>query len=155
MRTLGTRLDLAPPSSTQSTSRSTQPSPIPSTRSCTTATLAGSLLSSSNVHPHGDVGIIASDNKTEEVYPKAEDLEVFEGIVYTNSEAPFNQKLFGKLKLYYTLLESLRRVVLGTMTGVYKDHWPSEIPTKNCYASLLFSSYSLFSISHLLIRQFN
>ena len=129
LRTLGTRLDLAPPSSTRSTSRSTQPSPIPSTRSRTVATLAGSLTSSSCVHPHGDDGIIASDDNTEEVYPKAKDLQVFGGIVHTNSEAPFNQKLFGKLRLYYKLLESLRRVVLGTMTGVYKDHWPSEIPT--------------------------
>ena len=134
--TSGTRLDLAPPSSARSTSRSTQPSPIPSARPHTAATSTGSLTTSSSVHPHvddgiiaSDDGIIASDDKTEEVYPKAEDLEVFEGIVYTNLEAPFNQKLFGKLKLYYTLLESLRRVVLGTMTGVYKDHWPSEIPT--------------------------
>ncbi|XP_075660535.1 uncharacterized protein LOC142630426 isoform X1 [Castanea sativa] len=129
VRTSGTRTDSAPPSSARSTSRSTQPSPIPSTRSCTAATLAGSLTSSSSVHPHVDDGIIASDYKTEEVYQKAEDLEVLEGSVQTHSEAPFNQKLFGKLRFYYTLLESLRRVVLGTMTGVYKDHWPSQIPT--------------------------
>ncbi|KAK9995733.1 hypothetical protein SO802_020419 [Lithocarpus litseifolius] len=124
VRTSRTRTDLAPPSSARSTSRSTQLSPIPSTRSHTAATLAGS-----SVHPHVDDGIIASDYKTEEVYPKAEGLEVFGGSVYAHSEAPFNQKLFGKLRLYYTLLESLRRVVLGTMTGVYKDHWPSQIPT--------------------------
>ena len=134
--TSGMRLNLAPPSSTRSTSHSTQPSPIPSARSHTAATSTGSLTTSSSVHPHvddgiiaSDDGIIASDDKTEEVYPKAEDLEVFGGSVHTHSEAPFNQKLFGKLKLYYTLLESLRRIVLGTMTGVYKDHWPSEIPT--------------------------
>ena len=136
MITSGTRLNLAPPSSARSTSRSTQPSPIPSARSHTAATSTGSLTSSSSVHPHvddgiiaSDDGIIASDEKTEEVYPKAEDLEVFGGSDHTHSEAPFNQKLFGKLRLYYTLLESLRRIVLGTMTGVYKDHWPSEIPT--------------------------
>ncbi|XP_065637875.1 uncharacterized protein LOC111993195 [Quercus suber] len=129
MRTSGTRTDSAPPSSARSTSRSTQLSPIPSTRSRNVATQAGSLTSSSSVHPHVDDGIIASDYKTEEVYPKAEDLEVFGGSVHTHSEAPFNQKLFGKLRLYYTLLESLRRIVLGTMTGVYKDYWPSQIPT--------------------------
>ncbi|XP_050258020.1 uncharacterized protein LOC126703144 [Quercus robur] len=134
--TSGTRLDLAPPSSARSTSRSTQPSPIPSARPHTATTSTGSLTSSSSVHPHvddgiiaSDDGIIASDDKTEEVYRKAEDLEVFGGSVHSHSEAPFNQKLFGKLRLYYTLLESLRRIVLGTMTGVYKDHWPSEIPT--------------------------
>ena len=127
--TSGTRLDLAPPSSARSTSRSTQPSPIPSARPHTATTSTGTLTSSSSVHPHVDDGIIASDEKTEEVYPKAEDLEVFGGSFHKHSEAPFNQKLFGKLRLYYTLLESLRRIVLGTMTGVYKDHWPSEIPT--------------------------
>ncbi|KAL4634077.1 hypothetical protein ACB092_04G171300 [Castanea dentata] len=95
VKTLGTRLASAPPSSAQSTSRSTQPSTIPFTRSHTAPTLAGSLTSGSSVHPHGDDGIIASDDKTEEVYPKAEDLELFGGIVHTNSEAPFNQKLFG------------------------------------------------------------
>ena len=128
VRTSGMRIDSAPPSSSRSTSRSTQLSPIPSTRSRTVATLAGSLTPSSSVHPHVDDGIIASDCKTEEVYPKAENLEVFGGSIHTHSEAPFNQKLFGKLKMYYTLLESLRRVVLGTTTGVYKDHWPSQIP---------------------------
>ncbi|KAL4634075.1 hypothetical protein ACB092_04G171100 [Castanea dentata] len=140
VRTSGTRTDSAPPSSARSTSRSTQPSPIPSTRSRTAATLAGSLTSSSSVHPHVDDGIIASDYKTEEVYQKAEDLEVLEGSVQTHSEAPFNQKLFGKLRFYYTLLESLRRVVLGTMTGVYKDHWPSQIPT---IILLLITSFQL------------
>ena len=122
VRTSGMRIDSAPPSSSRSTSRSTQLSPIPSTRSRTVATLAGSLTPSSSVHPHVDDGIIASDYKTEEVYPKAENLEVFGGSIHTHSEAPFNQKLLGKLKMYYTLLEPLRRVVLGTMTGVYKDH---------------------------------
>ena len=94
--TSGTRLNLAPPSSARSTSRSTQPSPIPSARSHTAATSTGSLTTSSSVHPHVDDGIIASDEKIEGVYPKAEDLEVFGGSDHTHSEAPFNQKLLDR-----------------------------------------------------------
>ena len=70
--TLGTRLDSAPRSSMRSLSHSTRPSHIPSKRSNTTATLVDSLTSSISFHSHGDDGIIAFDDKTEDLCPKAE-----------------------------------------------------------------------------------
>ena len=72
MTTLGTRLDSAPRSSMRSLSHSTRPSHIPSKRSNTTATLVDSLTSSISFHSHGDDGIIAFDDKTEDLCPKAE-----------------------------------------------------------------------------------
>lgn len=45
--------------------------------------------------------IIASDDETED------------------AEAPFIQKLFGILRIYYTFLESVKRVVLGILAGIY------------------------------------
>nr|XP_023928271.1 uncharacterized protein LOC112039619 [Quercus suber] len=73
-----------------------------------------------------------------------------------DAEAPFIQKLFGKLKIYYTLLESViqklcgelriyypllesvRRVLLAIMAGLYEDNPFSKIPTRfslwiNCF----------------------
>jgi len=55
--------------------------------------------------------IIASDDETED------------------AEAPFIQKLFGVLRIYYTLLESVKRVSLGILAGVYLDSWSSKTPT--------------------------
>ncbi|KAJ4840198.1 hypothetical protein Tsubulata_002949 [Turnera subulata] len=55
--------------------------------------------------------IIASDDETED------------------AEAPFIQKLFGILRIYYTLLESVRRVSLGIVAGAYLDNWSSKTPT--------------------------
>jgi hypothetical protein len=54
--------------------------------------------------------IIASDDETED------------------AEAPFIQKLFGVLRIYYTLLESVKRVSLGILAGVYLDSWSSKTP---------------------------
>lgn len=46
-----------------------------------------------------------------------------------DAEAPFIQKVFGILRIYYTLLEWVRRVVLGILAGVYMDSWSSNKPT--------------------------
>nr|XP_023928263.1 uncharacterized protein LOC112039607 [Quercus suber] len=114
--------DLAPPSSAQSMSRSTRPSRIPPTRSSTVATPAVPLTSSTSAHTHGDYQIIAPDDKTEEV-------EVSRGSVPTHAEASPIQNLFMQLRIYYTLIESVRRVLLGAMGGAYKNTWSSTIPT--------------------------
>ncbi|KAK9995724.1 hypothetical protein SO802_020410 [Lithocarpus litseifolius] len=106
--------DLAPPSSAQSMSRSTRSSHIPTTRSSTVATPAVPLTSSTSVHTHGDYQIIAPDDKTEEV-------EVSRGSVPTHAEAYSIQNMFMQLRIYYTLIESVRRVVLGAMGGAYKN----------------------------------
>ncbi|KAK9995732.1 hypothetical protein SO802_020418 [Lithocarpus litseifolius] len=113
--------DLAPPSSAQNMSRSTRSSHIPPTRSSTVATPAVPLTSSTSVHTHGDNQIIAPDDKTEEV-------EVSRGSVPTHAEASSIQNLFMQLRIYYTLIESVRRVVLGAMGGAYKNTWSSTIP---------------------------
>ncbi|KAK9995729.1 hypothetical protein SO802_020415 [Lithocarpus litseifolius] len=113
--------DLAPPSSAQSMSRSTRPSHIPPKRSSTVATPAVPLTSNTSAHTHGDYQIIAPDDKTEEV-------EVSRGSVPTHAEASSIQNLFMQLRIYYTLIESVRRVVLGAMGGAYKNTWSSTIP---------------------------
>ena len=74
MRTLGTRLDSTPQNLMRSTSGSTRPSHILSKRSDTTATLIDSLTSNTSFHTHGDDGIIASDEKIEDLCPKAEEV---------------------------------------------------------------------------------
>ncbi|XP_030938465.1 uncharacterized protein LOC115963563 isoform X1 [Quercus lobata] len=58
-------------------------------------------------------------------------------IYYTLLE-PVIQKLCGELRIYYPLLESVRRVLLAIMAGFYKDKKSSEIPTTfalciNCF----------------------
>uniref|UniRef100_A0A7N2MNR3 TRP C-terminal domain-containing protein n=2 Tax=Quercus lobata TaxID=97700 RepID=A0A7N2MNR3_QUELO len=113
--------DVAPTSSAQSMSRSTRPSRIPPTRSRTVATPTVPLTSSTSAGTHGDYQIIAPDDKTEGV-------EVSGGSVQTHAEAPSIQKLFMELRVYYTLLESVRRVLLGAMGGAYKNTWSSKIP---------------------------
>ncbi|KAF3971824.1 hypothetical protein CMV_004602 [Castanea mollissima] len=113
--------DLAPPSSAQSMSRSTRPSRIPPTRSSAVATPAVPLTSSTSAHTHGDYQIIAPDDKTEEV-------EVSRGSVPTHAEASSIQNLFMQLRIYYTLIESVRRILLGAMGGAYKNTWSSMIP---------------------------
>ncbi|GAB4845770.1 hypothetical protein Ancab_039179 [Ancistrocladus abbreviatus] len=54
--------------------------------------------------------IIASDDETED------------------AEAPFIQKLFGILRIYYTLLESIRRFSLGVLAGLFSANWSSKVP---------------------------
>lgn len=46
-----------------------------------------------------------------------------------DAEAPFIQKLFGILRIYYILLESIRRVSFGILAGVYKKTEYSKTPT--------------------------
>ena len=74
LRTLRTRLDLAPQSSMQSTSHSTRPSNIPSKRSDTVATLVDSFTSSTSFLALGDDGFIAFDDETRDLCPKAKEV---------------------------------------------------------------------------------
>ena len=83
-----------------------------------------SQISGGSSHTNAD-RIIASDDETED------------------AEAPFIQKLFGILRIYYTLLESVRRVLLGTMAGAYKENWSSKTPT---IILLCITSFQLFVI---------
>lgn len=67
--------------------------------------------------------IIASDDETED------------------AEAPFIQKLFGILRIYYTLLECVKRVSLGILAGIYSSSSHSQVPTS---FALCFTSFQLF-----------
>lgn len=67
--------------------------------------------------------IIASDDETED------------------AEASFIQKVFGILRIYYTLLESMKRVALGIAAGAYSDHWYSKGPI---ILLLCITSFQLF-----------
>ncbi|XP_062169563.1 uncharacterized protein LOC133875442 isoform X3 [Alnus glutinosa] len=82
-----------------------------------------SQISGGNSHMRGD-RIIASDDETED------------------AEAPIIQKLFGILRIYYTLLESMRRVSLGIMAGAYRENdWSSKTPI---ITLLCITSFQLF-----------
>ncbi|KAF5730862.1 hypothetical protein HS088_TW19G00462 [Tripterygium wilfordii] len=78
-------------------------------------------ISSGNSRNRGD-RIIASDDENED------------------SEAPFIQKLFGILRIYYTLLELVKRVSLGIVAGAFLNR-SSKVPT---LALLCISSFQLF-----------
>lgn len=67
--------------------------------------------------------IIASDDETED------------------AEAPFIQKVFGILRIYYTLLEVVKRVALGVMAGAYSKKWSYRTPT---ITLLCITSFQLF-----------
>ncbi|KAI8529051.1 hypothetical protein RHMOL_Rhmol12G0195700 [Rhododendron molle] len=67
--------------------------------------------------------IIASEDETED------------------AEAPFIQKVFGILRIYYTLLESAKRVCLGIVAGFYSESWCSKTPT---ITLLCITSFQLF-----------
>lgn len=81
-----------------------------------------SQISGGSLNKPGD-RIIASDDETED------------------AEAPFIQKLFGILRIYYTLIECIRRVILGIVAGAYSETWSSRIPT---VALLSITSFQLF-----------
>lgn len=82
-----------------------------------------SQISGGNSHVNGD-RIIASDDETED------------------AEAPVIQKLFGILRIYYTLLESMRRVLLGIMASAYwEKNWSSKTPA---ITLLCITSFQLF-----------
>ncbi|KAI4341392.1 hypothetical protein MLD38_026122 [Melastoma candidum] len=69
-----------------------------------------SQISGGGIPRTGD-RIIASDDETED------------------AEAPFIQKLFGILRIYYTLIECLKRVSIGLLAGTYMKNWNSSGPT--------------------------
>ena len=71
----------------RNTSRSTIPSHIPSKRLDTVATLIDSLTFSTNLHTHGDDGIIASDDETEDLCLKVEEVSG-DNVVRTLDSAP-------------------------------------------------------------------
>ncbi|GFP90721.1 hypothetical protein PHJA_001216000 [Phtheirospermum japonicum] len=58
-----------------------------------------------------------------------------------DAEAPFIQKLFGILRIYYTLIECVKRVALGILAGVYSGTWSSRTPT---IALLCITCFQLF-----------
>ncbi|KAI8016865.1 hypothetical protein LOK49_LG04G02093 [Camellia lanceoleosa] len=58
-----------------------------------------------------------------------------------DAEAPFIQKVFGILRIYYTLLESIKRVCLGIIAGAYSERWTFKAPT---VALLCVASFQLF-----------
>ncbi|XP_028778283.1 uncharacterized protein LOC114734806 isoform X2 [Neltuma alba] len=60
-----------------------------------------------------------------------------------DAEAPFIQKLFGILRIYYVLLESIRRVSLGILAGVYDKNESSKTPTT---IILSISAFQLFFV---------
>lgn len=70
-----------------------------------------------------DDRIIASEDETED------------------AEAPFIQKLFGILRIYYTFVESIKRVSLGIAAGAYSSNRSSKIPT---VIVLSITSFQLF-----------
>ncbi|KAL9314112.1 hypothetical protein ACSQ67_019564 [Phaseolus vulgaris] len=67
--------------------------------------------------------IIASDDETED------------------AEAPFIQKLFGILRIYYVFLESIRRVSLGILSGLFVSTQSSKTPV---IIMLSMTSFQLF-----------
>ncbi|XP_044485980.1 uncharacterized protein LOC123211359 isoform X2 [Mangifera indica] len=88
-----------------------------------------SQISGSNPHKHGD-HIIDSDDETED------------------AEAPFIQKLFGILRIYYTLLESVKRVSLGILVGAsYMDEWSSKSRT------IVLLSITCFQLFFLVLKK--
>ncbi|MFS7971751.1 putative bacterial Ig-like domain 12 [Helianthus anomalus] len=58
-----------------------------------------------------------------------------------DAEAPFVQKVFGILRIYYIFLESIKRVILGILVGIYARNGYSETPTKTL---LCVTSFQLF-----------
>ncbi|THU55782.1 hypothetical protein C4D60_Mb11t10200 [Musa balbisiana] len=88
------------------------------------------ISSEGNQAKHEDQDrIIASEDETED------------------AEAPFIQKLFGILRIYYTLLESIKRVSLGILAGAYSSNRPSRIPT------LIILSITSFQLFFLVLKK--
>ncbi|KAF6134991.1 hypothetical protein GIB67_014040 [Kingdonia uniflora] len=79
-------------------------------------------FSGGNPRKHGDQ-IIASDDENED------------------AEAPLIQKIFGILRIYYTLLELVKRVSLGVVAGAYTS---SESSTTPSLMLLCITSFQLF-----------
>ncbi|XP_051136790.1 uncharacterized protein LOC127255339 isoform X2 [Andrographis paniculata] len=73
--------------------------------------------------------IIASDDETED------------------AEAPCIQKLFGILRIYYTLIEWIKRIALGIVAGAYSKTWSLKTPT------LVLLVISLFQLFFMLLKK--
>ncbi|KAJ9568278.1 hypothetical protein OSB04_004244 [Centaurea solstitialis] len=58
-----------------------------------------------------------------------------------DAEAPFVQKVFGILRIYYIFLESIKRVTLGILVGTFSRSGNTETPTKTL---LCVTSFQLF-----------
>ncbi|KAI3761371.1 hypothetical protein L1987_51785 [Smallanthus sonchifolius] len=58
-----------------------------------------------------------------------------------DAEAPFVQRVFGILRIYYIFLESVKRVMLGILVGTYSRNGHSETPAK---ILLCVTSFQLF-----------
>ncbi|KAL8230608.1 hypothetical protein R6Q57_000386 [Mikania cordata] len=58
-----------------------------------------------------------------------------------DAEATFVQRVFGVLRIYYIFLESIKRVTLGILVGIYSRNGYSETPTKTL---LVMTSFQLF-----------
>ncbi|CAG7869805.1 uncharacterized protein LOC103873166 isoform X1 [Brassica rapa] len=80
-------------------------------------------ISGSNPLKQRDDRIIASDDETED------------------AEAPCIQKLFGILRIYYTFLETVKRVCLGIIAGAFLDNETSKTPV---VVLLCITSFQLF-----------
>lgn len=81
-----------------------------------------SQISLGNPPKQGDA-IIASEDETED------------------AEAPFIQKVFGILRIYYTLIEGVKRVCLGIIAGFYSEKFSSKA---SIIVLLAITSFQLF-----------
>lgn len=81
-----------------------------------------SQIAGGNLNKHPDK-VIATDDETED------------------AEAPFIQKLFGILRIYFTFLEFVKRVCLGIVAGTYLKNWSSKSPI---VLLLSITSFQLF-----------
>ncbi|XP_020584958.1 uncharacterized protein LOC110027752 isoform X2 [Phalaenopsis equestris] len=64
-----------------------------------------------------------------------------------DAEAPFIQKLFGILRIYYTFLELAKRALFGIVAGVFYNKKSSKVPT------LIVLSITSFQLFFLLLKK--
>nr|XP_023879015.1 uncharacterized protein LOC111991478 [Quercus suber] len=99
-----------------------------------------SQISGGSSHTRG------ADHKTEDEAPFIQKLFGKFRIYYTLLESVI-PKLCGKLRIYYTLLESVRRVLLGVMAGAYMENSSSKIP------SIIFLCITCFQLVLLVLQK--
>ncbi|RWW43166.1 hypothetical protein BHE74_00051203 [Ensete ventricosum] len=78
---------------------------------------------------------------------KHEDRIIASEVETEDAEAPFIQKLFGILRIYYMLLESVKCVSLGVLAGAYSSNRPSRTPT------LIILSITCFQFLFLVLKK--
>lgn len=78
-------------------------------------------------------GGIGNTNKEDRIIASEDENE--------DAEAPFIQKLFGILRIYYTFIESAKRASFGVVAGAYYNENSSKVPT---LVVLSISSFQLF-----------